>query len=66
MKILIALFATVLLLSVTAAEARRGGYSYGGGRHSASHGGYYAGGIGGSSHKGGKYRGPHGGYGRHR
>jgi len=41
--------------------------SYGGGRHSESHGGYYAGGKG-SSHKGGHYKnkatGDH--YGKHR
>jgi hypothetical protein len=40
---------------------------YGGGKHTASHGGKYSGGRG-SSHKGGKYRSPSGQhiYGRHK
>jgi len=40
---------------------------YGGGSHSASHGGHYMGG-GGSSHQGGKYANPRTGnrYGRHK
>lgn len=42
--------------------------SYGGGKHSNSHGGHYKGGSGGSSHKGGKYANPNGGndYGKHK
>jgi hypothetical protein len=61
-KLFFALLATILF-SFSAAHAR--GYSYGGGHHSASHGGHYSGGSG-SSHRGGHYGGPHGGYGTHK
>jgi hypothetical protein len=60
MKLLVLTLSAILALSVPA-KAR---YSYGGGHHSASHGGTYYGGSG-SSHRGGHYYGPHGGYGTH-
>lgn len=59
---MIVLFIGLILINIGAAQAR---HSYGGGRHSASHGGHYSGGSG-SSHRGGTYHGPHGGYGTHR
>lgn len=61
MRTIIAMVLVAFILP-TAADAR---YSYGGGRHTSSHGGHYSGGFGGSSHRGGTYHGPHGGYGQH-
>ena len=55
----ITIFVVALLCSTTLAEARggHGGFrvSYGGGHHTSSHGGTFAG-ASGSSHKGGQYR----------
>lgn len=61
----------VFLVGSTPALAKGGrggsGTSYGGGKHTSSHGGHYSGGKG-SSHKGGSYRNKRTGnqYGNHR
>jgi hypothetical protein len=66
MKALIAfIVAVVLTLAMPLASQARGGHSWGGGRHTKSHGGTYVGGVG-SSHRGGHYVGPYGGYGTHK
>ncbi|HEX2543291.1 MAG TPA: hypothetical protein VHL79_00335 [Ramlibacter sp.] len=71
MRILIGLIATVFALSPLLADAKGKSSgsrpSYGGGKHTSSHGGHYQGGKG-SSHKGGDYRNTRSGdrYGKHR
>ena len=66
MKLLIAT-TLVVLLAAPIAEARPRPH-YGGGHHTASHGGHYSSASRGSSHKGGHYRNARTGhqYGHHR
>ncbi len=52
----IAIVATLSLLCVSAAQANGHRVYYGGGHHTASHGGHYGGAYSGSSHKGGHYK----------
>jgi hypothetical protein len=62
-------FSALALLALTVnVSAFAYGPRYGGGSHTASHGGSYSSGSGGSSHKGGTYKSPSGGhtYGKHK